>query len=106
MPIKTTNDLVIGNEYFIRLTKTTTKTIKVRFLAAYLPKERVNTNNLDYYFKYLERKGYKDGISFFGIDEIGIGSTRDEALKNYAKIPNEKPENYTIVEPNFYKHEI
>lgn len=49
-------------------------------------------NDPDFYFKHQERKGFKGITSFFGINEIGIGNTKEEAISNYKKWKIELPE--------------
>lgn len=39
-----------------------------------------------FYFKFLERQGFKGGVSFFYISEIGIGTSREEAKTSYSKL--------------------
>lgn len=86
--IYSVNDLILSEEYYISLLPKS-KTYKVIYLGCV---KTISTPS--FYFKFLERKGFKDGISFFGINEIGIGNSREEAKISYAKLKNQLPEKY------------
>lgn len=88
MSIQSVNDLVPNQEYYISLLPKS-KTYRVVYLGC------VKTVSApDFYFRFLERKGFKEGISSFGMDEIGIGSSREEAKMSYALLKVELPEKH------------
>jgi hypothetical protein len=86
MTIQNVNDLVVNHVYFITLSKKQ-KAFKSKYLGCVKTKHEP-----DFYFKHLERKGFKDSISYFGINEIGIGNTKEDTQLNYGKLKVELPE--------------
>lgn len=86
MKPKTVNDLIPTTVYYIILSPTGRPT-KVTYLGCV--KESYGCN---FYFKFLERKGFKGGISTFEISEIGIATTPEEAKGSYGQIKHELPE--------------
>lgn len=85
MSIKTVNDLQNNQEYYVCLIPKG-RAVKSKYLGC------VKTNaSPDFYFKILEGQLGKDTIHFQGINEIGIGTTKEEAKQNFGKIPIELP---------------
>lgn len=85
MTLNSVNDLKPNKDYYITL----------------LPKSRANkvtyvgcvkeSYGCNFYFKFLEGKTSKNCISFFNMDEIGIGDTKEEAKESYGIIKHELP---------------
>ena len=92
MKINSVNDLIPNTECYITLSSKG-NAIKATYLGCVKVGYRC-----DFYFRFLEKKGYKNGISFFGMDEIGIGNTREEAKEGYGKIKNVLPKIYVDTE--------
>jgi len=88
MKPKTVNDLIPNTVYYIILSPTGRPT-KVTYLGCV--KESYGCN---FYFKFLERKGFKGGISTFEISEIGIATTPEEAKGTYGQIKHELPDKH------------
>lgn len=83
--LSSVHDLALNEHYFITLSKKQ-RPLQAKYLGAVKTK-----HNPDFYFRFTERKGFKETVSFFGINEIGVGSTPDEAKNNYAKFAIEIP---------------
>lgn len=80
------NDIQNNQTYFICLSK-----VGKAFQSKYLGCVK-ESYGPDFYFEYLERKGFKGNISCFGINEIGVGITKDEAKENYGKLKIDLPQ--------------
>ena len=52
------------------------------FLVEYIGWEETNSEP-DFYFRHLPKSGLVPGISSYGINEIGVGFTKEEAIANY-----------------------
>ena len=85
MKQKTVNDLIPNTDYYIILSPLA-RTLKTTYLGCV--KESYGCN---FYFKFLEGKGYKGSISTFGMDEIGIGRRPEEAKGSYGAVKHELP---------------
>lgn len=92
MKINSVDDLIPNTECYITLSS---KGSAIK--STYLGCVKVGYG-CNFYFRFLEKKGYKNGISFFGMDEIGVGNTREEAKDGYGKIKNVLPKIYVDTE--------
>lgn len=85
MIIKSVDDLNPNNNYYLSLLPKC-RTYKVTYVGCV--KENYGCN---FYFKFLEGKASKNCISFYNMDEIGIGDTKEEAKESYGIIKHELP---------------
>lgn len=103
MNIQSVHDLQPRQEYYICLIPKGRAFKSIYLGCVKTPREP------DFYFQLLERKGFKGSISFFGINEIGIGTSRNEARVNYGKgaieLPKDHFENETMLTNLIKPHE-
>ena len=80
------SDLQVGSEYYIAFGETFIKKMK---LLGIINEEEIESNETELYV------GDKDGTNLLYFSEIGIGTTRQEAKRNYGKFQYENNPNFS-----------